>query len=165
MDIITPNRLRFGRNNERAPLGPAYVSNDPFKFMDVNQEIFEAWWEHWLTSAAPELIEKPVQWKRGDNLKVGDVVLFRKAEGAVGAGTYQYGMVETVLPTKDDLVRNVMVKYRNWEEQQDRLTKRSVKALILIHQVDELNIMKEMAEASQYIDELFHENVGEPSGK
>ena len=164
LDIITPNRLRFGRNNERAPLGPAYISNDPFKFMDVNQEIYEAWWEHWLTSAAPELIEKPVHWKRGDNLKEGDIVLFRKAEGAVGAGTYQYGMVQSVLPTKDDAVRNVMVKYRNWEEQQDRLTKRSVKALILIHQVNELNIMKEMADASQYVDELFHKAEG-PSGK
>ena len=43
LDIITPNRLRFGRNNERAPLGPAYLSNDPFKFMDLNQKIFDAW--------------------------------------------------------------------------------------------------------------------------
>ena len=164
LDIITPNRLRFGRNNERAPLGPAYLSNDPFKFMDLNQKIFDAWWEHWLTSAVPELIEKPVCWRKEDNLQKGDVVLFRKGEGAVGAGTYQYGMIESVLPTNDGAVRNVMVKYRNADENQDRTTKRSVKALILIHRINELNIMKEMADASRFVDELFKEEnmVGQP---
>ena len=53
-----------------------------------------------------------------------------------------------------------MVKYRNADENQDRVTKRSVKALILIHQVKELNIMKEMSDASKFVDELFEkENV------
>ena len=123
--------------------------------MDMNQKIFECWWEHWLTSAAPELIEKPVNWKGEENLKEGDVVLFRKSEGAVCAGTYQYRIVQRTLPTKDNIVRNVIVKYRNYNESQDRSTKRSVKSLILIHKVDELNILKEMADASQYVDGLF----------
>ena len=113
LDIITPNRLRFGRNNERAPLGPAYISNDPFKFMDLNQEIFESWWEQWLTSAAPQLIEKPVNWRGGDNLEKGDIVLFRKAEGDICAGVYQYGIVDSVLLSADGHVRNVNVRYRN----------------------------------------------------
>ena len=157
LDIITPNRLRFGRNNERAPLGPAYISNDPFKFMDLNQEIFESWWEHWLTSAAPQLMEKPVNWKGGDDLEKGDVVLFRKTEGDFGAGVYQYGLVDSVLPSADGRVRNVNVKYRNFDENVDRITKRSVKALILIHKIDELNIMKEMADASMYIEQLHNQ--------
>ena len=67
---------------------------------------------------------------------------------------YQYGIVESVLPSVNNCVRNVNVRYRNFEENVDRTTKRSVKALILIHKVDELNIMKEMAEASMYIREL-----------
>ena len=82
-------------------------------------------------------------WKKEDNLQKGDVVLFRKGEGAVGAGTYQYGMIESVLPTNDGAVRNVMVKYRNADENQDCITKRSVKALTLIHRINELNIMKD----------------------
>ena len=102
----------------------------------------------------PELIEKPVYWKKDDNLQKGDVVLFRKGEGTVGSGTYQYGMIESVFPTKDGAARNVMVKYRNADENQDRSTKRSVKALILIHRVTELNIMKEMADASMLIEQL-----------
>ena len=155
LDIITPNRLRYGRNNERSPLGPAYISHDPFKFMDINQRIFQSWWEHWLLVAAPELIERPVNWKNEDNLKEGDVVLFRKCEGSVGAGTYQYGIVQAVKPSADGVVRNVLVKYRNADEGKDRQTKRAVKSLILVHRVDELDIMKEMFDASQYVDRLF----------
>ena len=142
-------------NNERAPLGPAYISNDPFKFLDLNQEIFESWWEHWLTAAAPELVEKPIHWRSGDNLERGDVVLFRKTEGDVGAGVYQYGIVESVITSEDGCVRNVNVKYRNFDEQADRITKRSVRGLILIHRVNELNIMEEMAEASMYVKKLL----------
>ena len=82
-------------------------------------------------------------------------MLFKKCEGAVGAGTYQYGIIQTISPSSDDVIRNVIVKYRNADEGKDRETKRAVKSLILIHKIDELNIMKEMADASQYIDGLF----------
>ena len=47
------------------------------------------------------------------------------------------------------------MKYRNADEEKDRTTDRNVKSLILIHKVDDLNIMKEMFEASQYGDELY----------
>ena len=55
------------------------------------------------------------------------------------------------------------VKYRNAEEGKDRTTDRNVKSLILIHKVDELNIMKEMFDASLYVDELF--TAGEDTRK
>ena len=129
-----------------------------FSSWTLNQDIFESWWEHWLTSAVPELIEKPVHWAKGDNLVIGDVILFRKRVVDVGAGVYQYGIVESVLTSDDGYVRNVNVKYRNFDEKGDRITKRSVKGLILIHKVDELNIMKEMADASMYIQKLCNRN-------
>ena len=166
LDIITPNRLKFGRNNERSPLGPAYVSNDPFKFIDMNQDIFESWWEHWLVSAVPELIEKPVNWKGDENIKDGDIVLFRKVEGTIGSGAYQYGIVMEAYPSDDGTVRTVRVRYRNHDESQDRSTKRAVKSLILIHRVNELDIMRVMADASDYVDNLFKADVkSDNSGK
>ena len=154
LDIITPNRLKFGRNNERAPLGPGYISNDPFRFMDLNQAIYESWWEHWLTVAVPQLIERPVLWKTTDILMQGDVVLFHKTEGDIGSGVYQYGIVQSIIPSADGVARNVFVKYRNFNENVDRITKRAVKSLILIHAVEELDIMKEMACASKFVEDL-----------
>ena len=43
LDLITPNQLRFGRNNDRSPMGPLTVSNNPKTFLKCNEEIFNAW--------------------------------------------------------------------------------------------------------------------------
>ena len=57
--------------------------------------------------------------------------------------------------SSDNVVRNVIVRYRNATEGKNRETKRAVKSLILVHRIDELNIMKEMFEASKFADKLF----------
>ena len=45
LDLITPNRLRLGRNNDRSPMGPLTVSNNPKTFLKCIEEIFNAWFE------------------------------------------------------------------------------------------------------------------------
>ena len=44
MDLITPNRLKFGRNNDMAPITPAILTNDPKKITVATWRAFEAWW-------------------------------------------------------------------------------------------------------------------------
>ena len=41
-------------------------------------------------------------------------------------------------------IRTVIVRYRNHPENVDRYTTRSVRDLVLIHPVDELNLMEEL---------------------
>ena len=53
-------------------------------------------------------------------------------------------MIESVQKSKDDKVRTVNVKYRNHNENMNRVTKRAVRGLILIHHVDELDITTEL---------------------
>ena len=59
MDLITPNRLRLGRNNNRSPVGPLFVTNDPSKVFAENTMIFNAWFETWLISHVPKLMHQP----------------------------------------------------------------------------------------------------------
>ena len=154
LDLITPNRLRFGKNNDRAPVGPAFITNDPKKVIDSNLRIFEAWWQNWIDVALPKLMHKP-QGTHGDrNLEVGDVVLLLKQEGAL-AGHYQFGMVVKVVESEDNIVRKVEVKYRNWTEQVDRSSIRSVNNLVLIRRDDELDIWEELFDASNIADLKF----------
>ena len=35
IDVITPNRLRLGRNNERSPMGPLVVTGKPDRFIRI----------------------------------------------------------------------------------------------------------------------------------
>ena len=48
LDLIIPNRLRLGWNNDRSPMGPLTVSNNPKTFLKCNEQIFNAWFENWL---------------------------------------------------------------------------------------------------------------------
>ena len=50
LDLLTPNRLKFVRNNNRSPVGPLELTCDLGKFLTQNKEIFDAWFECLLTS-------------------------------------------------------------------------------------------------------------------
>ena len=58
-DLITPNRLRLGRNNNRAPDGGMCVTNDSSRIIESNNQIFNCWFEAWLTAYVPKLITQP----------------------------------------------------------------------------------------------------------
>ena len=69
MDLLTPNRLVLGRNNEHSPAGPLCVSNDSDKIIEQNANIMKACFECWLVSHVPKLIEQP-KWFISDRLEM-----------------------------------------------------------------------------------------------
>ena len=155
MDIITPNRLLLGRNNERSPDSPLSVSGDYDKILSENEKIYLSWFECWLISHVPKLVEQPKWFQTDRDLKKGDVVLFLKEEKVL-CSTYQYGMVEAIEQSRDGKIRKVHVKYRNNTEETDRITYRSARNLVMIHPVDELNIMEEMGQVAAKVDAENH---------
>ena len=92
MDLLTPNRLRLRRNNDRSPIGPMMVTNNPEKFLFTNEKLFNTWFECWLISHVPKLMHHPKWFQTDRDVKVGDVVLFSKQENQLSS-TYQYGMI------------------------------------------------------------------------
>ena len=151
MDLITPNRLRLGRNNDRSPVGPMMVTNSPERFINLNQQIFNVWFESWMISHVPKLMYQPKWFNSERDVKVGDVVLFLKQEGSL-CGTYQYGIISTINRGTDGNIRKVNVRYRNHNENIDRETSRAVRQLIMIHPIDELNIIQELGEIASFAD-------------
>ena len=151
-DLLTPNRLRLGRNNDRSPVGPMLVSADAGRIMDDNQRIFNSWFQTWLVSYVPTLMHHPKWFVDDRDIKVGDIVIFVKEEGHNIGGTYQYGMVHKLEHSRDGKIRNIKVKYRNHKEKFDRFTDRAVREVIVIHQVDELSIMTELAQVQTFVN-------------
>ena len=80
MDLITPNQLLLGRNNDRCPAESLTVSQDYDKIIVENQRIFNDWFENWLLSRVPKLMEQPKWFWSDHDLKKGDIVLFLKQE-------------------------------------------------------------------------------------
>ena len=119
------------------------------QIIEENNRIYRAWFEVWLVSHVPKLMEQPKWYNTDRDMKICDIVLMLKQEGILNS-TYQYGMVQEIQRDKDGIIRQVKVKYRNSNENQDRFTCRSVRKLIIIHPVDELSIMEELAQCPNY---------------
>ena len=127
LDVLTLNRL-LGRNNDRCQSGPL-TAQDTFKgVLKTNQQIYDTWFQSWLTSYAPTLMDRP-KWLTSDNdVKVGDVVLFLKSEKEFES-KYQYGMIHAVNVGKDGHIRKVEVEYQNRNEGVKMYTVRGVREL------------------------------------
>ena len=143
LDIITPNRLKLARNNNRSPIGPFEVTSKLERLLQLRQDAYRAWWEAWLISAVPKLVPQPKWYKNDTNIQKGDIVLFNKSEGSM-IGEYKYGIVEKVKTSADGCVRSVLVKYKNSTENVFCTTNRAVRTLIVIHRVDEIDLMEEV---------------------
>ena len=151
LDLITPNRLILGRNNDRCANSPLVICPDHKKMIDKNADIFRAWFNAWITSYVPTLIERPKWHKTELHIAVGDVVLFLKSEKEFDL-QYQYGMVSKVYEGRDNLIRKVDVDYQNSTEGVKRSTQRGVRDLVIIHSVDELDIYEILHELVQSSD-------------
>ena len=144
MDLLTPNRLRLGRNNERSPTSPMEVTGNPLKMIKENKKIFTTLFEAWLKSHVPKLLQQPKWFRNDSDIKICDIVLFLKQEDSIVSNTYQYGMIDKIIPSRDGIIRKAVVKYRNPNENVDRFTTRAVRELVMIHPVDELNLIEEL---------------------
>lgn len=147
-DLITPNRLILGRNNNRSPSGTLSVQGDYDKIIRLNQKIHDAWFDAWLISHVPNLIEQPKWFDSNKHIKVGDIVLFTKQDSIISS-TYQFGIIKNVSVDRDGKIRKVVVEYQNSTENVKRETTRSVRSLVLIHGIDELDISKELFKCSK----------------
>ena len=148
LDLITPNRLLLGRNNNRSPTEPLILSRDVKRIIQTNADIFRVWFKSWLTSCVPGLIRQPKWFTNKGNLHVGDVVLFLKNEKELES-QYQYGMVSKLHLGEDGLVRSVDLEYVNHDERKKRTTTRTVRKVVVIHTVEEIGISQELFELSQ----------------
>ena len=150
MDLITPNRLKMGRNNERSPVGEV-VFADKEKIIEENKAIFDSWFEVWLLTHVPKLMHQPKWFQSGKDLVTGDIVLFLKQDSAIGSN-YQFGIVESIESGRDKKVRKVTVRYRNHTEDVDRTTKRAARSLVVIRRIHEMNVMDDLSDISRYVE-------------
>ena len=131
----------------RSPVGSMTITEDGNKIMIQNDKVFEAWYQAWLTSCVPTLMHQPKWFKSDIDPKVADVVLFLKSEQEFDRH-YQYGIVTVTYESKGGIVRAVEVEYQNSSENVKRTTKRGVRDLVVIHEVDEIGISAELDQLS-----------------
>ena len=151
LDILTPNRLILGINNDSCPTGPMTVTSDPRKIIKANNDIFDTWFKCWLISYVPTLMRQPKWFITDRDTQVGDVVLFLKSDKEFDK-QYQYGIVKDKTIDKDCKIRKLTVEYRNNNENTSRTTIRGARDVVVIHPVDELGIILELGGIARLSD-------------
>lgn len=98
-DIITPNRLKLGRNNSRSLSGPISLTGGSGwdNLLAVNRAAQVTWYQLFL-DRIHHLILKPKKWLKTDVPSVGDIVLFVYLDGlkAKSGAQWKLGKVITV---------------------------------------------------------------------
>jgi hypothetical protein len=95
-EIITPNRLKIGRNSHKNLDGPVVLEDCPQTQLDRSNDIFTAWYKIYL-DRLHLLIPKP---ERIDDRKIqtGDIVLFVFQDAAIPKlGVWKLGRVVELL--------------------------------------------------------------------
>ena len=146
MDLLTPNRLKLGRNNDRSPIGSMKIARNLSKILASNVEIFNIWFDNWLINHVPKIIHQPKWFKQDTDIMVDDIVLFLKNDSVL-CSTYQYGIIKDVSLGRDGRIRKVTVAYKNANESTFRTSSRAVRELVVIHRANEESLQENLYEA------------------
>ena len=145
LKIITPNMLRVGRVNKRSLDGPIRLPKDRVEILSRVCELYDSWFKVWAESMVPKLMFKPKWFKTDKELKKGDLVYFPRTDSAIDS-RWIMGVVESVTRGRDELIRVVNIRYRNSSENQDRVTERSVRKVVKLWAIDEMDVAEDLAE-------------------
>ena len=164
LDLITPARLLFGRNNRRSASGICRIAS-PSKMIQEMEKVFDSWWKVWKEERIIDFIPQPRRWlEQGYEPQPGDLVVFLKHESDVTLGepVWRLGRVLNTERSKDGTVRTVIIEYRNASESTFRTTRRSVRRVAVLHKEGELELVETLNLAAKnsnvnYIQNLKHE--------
>jgi hypothetical protein len=131
-DIITPNRLKLGRNNFRQLDGEIVLVSCPQSQLDRNRAILHEWYTIFIDRI--HLLVPGHEKEKGRRTRVGDVVLFVfSGEGTKGGSVWKLGRV---VELKSDTV--VLIQYSHGGLTPKTLL-RSIRETVLILGADELS--------------------------
>ena len=153
LKIITPNMLKMGRINSRCLNGPLRFPTGPKDLMIKVEELYNAFYRIWNISAVPKLIPQPKWFKNSDEVKVEDVVYFRKVENELSS-SWTVGQIESVERSTDGIVRRVHIRYFNAGENVPRYSPRCVRSICRLFNIEDSYWVKDMAKSEELVKEL-----------
>ena len=149
-DIITPNRLILGRNNNRTIEGWISLAKgaDLEHLMRKNEAILNTWYSI-FTQRLHHLIPRPEKWGKTDPIKIGDVVLFLFSETpGVKSDKWKLGVVKAIPKSNSIEIEYIINPNRNSIPTKSTL-RRCPRDICIIAAADELPLG-----SNQYFEQI-----------
>ena len=158
LKLLVPNMLRHGKINSRSLEGPVRLSSDSNKMLSDIQKRYESWYKIWLEVYVPKLMFTKREFKNSRDLAPDDIVYFQKEKGSLSS-PWTFGIIEQIIRSRDNIIRRVIIRYRNHNEEHDRRTDRSVKGLIKLYSMEDPDLYTDLSKIQARIDELTGYNT------
>ena len=156
LKLVYPNLLRLGRNNQRSLAGPIKLPKNPGELMKKIEKAFNIFYNLWNESMIPKLMKAPKWYDSKENLKIGDIVYFRKVENELSS-SWTLGKVVDFVRSKDGIVRRVTIEYQNTSESHKRETDRAARSMIKLFHIEDKGWCQEMTKVDTVL-ELLNED-------
>ena len=91
------------------------MSASPGELTMKIEKTYSAFYKLWNTTMIPKLMKMNKWFDTKSQLKIGDVVFFRKVENELSS-EWTVGIISDIVKSKDDVIRRVEVKYQNANE-------------------------------------------------
>lgn len=156
LDVITPSRLMFGRNNRRAPTGMITLTR-PGRLLKQMEQVYESWWTVWAKEKLADYVPKPAKFSHtAYQPSEGDVCVFLLDRGeAINQETWRLGRVVIVHKSNDGLIRSVTVEYVCGGESKPRRTRRGVRRIAVLFGESEVFLVEQLNAAARTANKHF----------
>ena len=132
---LSPNDLLLGRSTRKTPAGPFNLTTNKYMRHRLLQKIGETFWQRWTEDFFPSLIVQQKWHTRHRNLLIGDIVMIQDS-GKI-KGKWRLGKVVKADPSsRDGLVRQVEIMYKNPESKSFIKVMRAVQRVVVISPID-----------------------------
>ena len=162
LKLIFPNMLRTGRMNRRALNGPVRLPKGPGELLEKIEKSYEVFFKLWNTTVIPKLMKQNKWFNSMEELKVNDIVYFRKEESELSS-KWTVGKVVNVVRSKDGMVRRATIEYQNSTEDFARTTDRAVRSLIKICNMDDNGWQEDMSKVEKLLEAMKDNNCDDTS--
>ena len=107
----------------------------------------------WNDVVLPTLIPQPKWYTSSPELKVDDVVYFRKSESDLDS-KWTVGQVDTIERSKDGAVRRAKIRYYNYGENNCRFTDRCVRSLVRLFNIEDNYWINDISKCEMLVKDL-----------
>ena len=152
LKLIFPNMLRIGRMNSRSLDGPIKLPSGPQDLMEKVEKAYTVFYKLWNITMVPRLMRMHKWFDGKAQLKVGDIIYFRKVESELSS-KWTFGKITEVVKGRDENVRRATVQYQNFNENHSRYTDRAARSLIKLFNIDDKNWQEDMDLVEKLIEE------------
>ena len=150
--ILTPNMLRVGRVNKRAMDGPIRMPRSRLEILAKVNSTYDSWFKIWAETMVPKLLYKPKWFKTEEELKIGDLVYFPRAEGNLD-NKWLMGVVDSLERGRDGLIRMVDVRYKNANQNNFQVTNRTIRKVVKVWGIEDIHLGEDLAEVAKRFQE------------